>query len=217
MEFYPSITEDLLGRALDFASNYVTISAADRHVIMHAKQSLLFSTETPWQKRNSNTLFDVTMGSFDGAETCELVGCYLLSQLTQISDLNIGLYRDDGLAVLNQTPHKIERVKKETCRIFANNNLRITVEANKKTVNFLDVTLDLTQERFVTSHGKTYTNVLTFNSLKSQLAVSHRQSAVSNPLVNVRRFHQTVRRIHQTVRRIQQTVSSMEKALVVTL
>ena len=62
----------------------------------------------------------------------------------------------------------------------------------------------------VTSHGKTYTNVLTFNGQKRQLAVSHRQSAVSNLLVNVRRFH-------QTVRRFQQTVSSMEKALVVTL
>ena len=126
-----SVIEDLLGSALDVASNYVTISAADRHVIMHAKQSLLFSNETPWQERNSNKLFDVTMGSFDGAETCELVGCYLLSQLTQICDLNIGLYRDDGLAVLNQTPQKIEKVKKEICRIFANNNLRITVEANK--------------------------------------------------------------------------------------
>ena len=88
-----------------------------------------------------------SMGSFDGAETCELVGCYLLSQLTQISDLNIGLHRDDGLAVLNQTPKKIEKAKKEICRIFAN-NLRITVEANKKTVSFLDVTLDLTTERF---------------------------------------------------------------------
>ena len=48
----------------------------------------------------------------------------------------------------------------------------------------------------VTSHGKTYTNVLTFNGLKRQLAVSYRQSAVSNPLVNVRRFQQTVRRFH---------------------
>ena len=77
---------------------------------------------------------------------------------------------------------------------------------------------------YVTSYGKTYTNVLTLKGLKRQLAVSHRQSAVSNPLVNVRRFHQTVRRfcqtvrrIHQTIRRIQQTVSSMEKALLVTL
>ena len=82
VEFYPSITEELLIRALDFASNYVTISAEDRHIIIHAKQSLLFNDEAPWQKRNSNTLFDVTMGSYDGAETCELVGCYLLSQLT---------------------------------------------------------------------------------------------------------------------------------------
>ena len=39
VEFYPWITEDLLGRALDFASNYATISAADHHVIMDAKQS----------------------------------------------------------------------------------------------------------------------------------------------------------------------------------
>ena len=107
-----------------------------------------FSNETPWQKRNSNTLFDVTMGSFDGAETSELVGCYLLSQLMQISDLNIGLYRHDGLAVLIQSPQKIEKVKKDICRISANNNLRITVDANKNTVNFLNVTLDLTTGRF---------------------------------------------------------------------
>ena len=39
-------------------------------------------------------------------------------------------------------------MKKEICRIFANSNLRITIEANKKTVNFLHVTLDLTTERF---------------------------------------------------------------------
>ena len=80
---------------------------------------------------------NVTMGSFDGAETCELVGCYLLSQLTQIPEIDTGLYRDDGLAVLIQTPQKIEKVKKEICRILANNNLRITIEANKKIVNFL--------------------------------------------------------------------------------
>ena len=35
---------------------------------------MLFSGDHPWEKK-----IDVTMGSFDGAETCELVGCYLLS------------------------------------------------------------------------------------------------------------------------------------------
>ena len=76
-------------------------------------------------------------------------GCFeghLLSQLNQIPGIEIGLYRDDGLAVLNQTPREIERAKKEICRIFVRDNLKITVDANKKVVNFLDVTLDLTHE-----------------------------------------------------------------------
>jgi len=83
----------------------------------------------------------------DGAKTCELVGCYLLSQLKQIPDIDIGLYCDDGLAVLKQTPREIERVKKEMCKILAKNDLRITIEANKKVVNFLDVTFDLNTEK----------------------------------------------------------------------
>lgn len=70
VEFYPSITEDLLRRALDFASSYVNIYPDDRQIIIRAKHSLLFNNETPWQKKNSSTLFDVTMGSYDGAETC---------------------------------------------------------------------------------------------------------------------------------------------------
>lgn len=88
------------------------------------------------------------MGSYDGAETCELVGCYLLSQLATIPGINIGLYRDDGLAVINQTPQKVKRIKKQICTIFAQNNLRFTIEANKKIINFLDVTLDLITGRF---------------------------------------------------------------------
>ena len=48
----------------------------------------------------------------------------------------------NGLAVIDQTPQKIEKIKNEICKVFAKNNLRITIEANKlKVVNFLDVTL----------------------------------------------------------------------------
>ena len=82
------------------------------------------------------------MGSFDGAETCELVGLYLLSQLKHLN-IDIELYRDDGLAICNKTPRQIELIKKEICSIFAKNNLSITIEANKKTIDFLDITLDL--------------------------------------------------------------------------
>ena len=53
-----------------------------------------------------------------------------------------------SLAVLNYTPpppqkKKNEKEKKEICKIFTKNGLRITTEANENIVNFLDVTLDL--------------------------------------------------------------------------
>ena len=47
------------------------------------------------------TILDVSMGCFDGTEVCELVGSYILQQLSQPFEHNsVGLYRDDGLATL---------------------------------------------------------------------------------------------------------------------
>ena len=43
---------------------------------------------------------DVTMGSYDGAETCELVGSYILYKIRDLFDGEVRLYRDDGLAIL---------------------------------------------------------------------------------------------------------------------
>ena len=35
-------------------------------------------------KKDANPLFDVTMGSFDGAEVCKLVGLYLLNNMNSL-------------------------------------------------------------------------------------------------------------------------------------
>ena len=69
------------------------------------------------------------MGSFDEAETCKLVGCYLLSLLTRKYGQNIGLYRDDGLAAFNVNSREIEKIKKGICKVFGD-ELKITVKAN---------------------------------------------------------------------------------------
>ena len=145
-EFYPSISQDLLNKALDFASNYDNITTEERNIIIHAKNSILIHKHIPWQKKG-NTTFDVTMGSYDGAETCELVGSFLLSQLQDLN-INVGLYRDDGLAITNATPRDTENIKKEICRIFNNNGFRITIEANKQIINFLDVTFNLNRSTY---------------------------------------------------------------------
>ncbi|GFN81843.1 inositol hexakisphosphate and diphosphoinositol-pentakisphosphate kinase 2 [Plakobranchus ocellatus] len=86
------------------------------------------------------------MGSFDDAETCKLVGLYLLSQLQNL-DINVSLYRDDGLAVTTKSAREAESIKKKIFKIFKGNGLNITIEVNNKTkkkpADFLDILLDL--------------------------------------------------------------------------
>ena len=53
LEFYPSISENILDNAIN--------------------QSLLYNNYEPWRKKDTDSCFDVTMGSYDGAEICELV------------------------------------------------------------------------------------------------------------------------------------------------
>ena len=47
-------------------------------IIKHARKSLLFYDEKTWLKRSNQSLFDVTMGSYEGAEICELLGLFIL-------------------------------------------------------------------------------------------------------------------------------------------
>ena len=117
-DFYPSTTEELLEKALDFASHYIEITNDERMIINHIKKTTLYSSNMPWRKIGSD--FDVTMGSFDGEETYELVGLFLLSQLTHL-DVNVGLYRDDGLATCTKTHKQVEEaIKKKKCEKSSN-------------------------------------------------------------------------------------------------
>ena len=78
-DFYPSIKEDLLIEALEFAKQHVTIKSKDRETIVHARKSLLYNEGKPLIKKQSNN-FDVTMGSYDEAEVCELIGIFMLKE-----------------------------------------------------------------------------------------------------------------------------------------
>ena len=119
-------------------------------IIQHFRKSLLFSEDKAWRKKEGPGLFDVTMGSYDGAEICELVGIFVLSQLPEGYDRNnIGLYRDDGLAVFKGIPGNIaERMKKDITKSFNQLGLRITIQTNLRIVNFLDVTFNLSNGKY---------------------------------------------------------------------
>ena len=98
-DFYPSIKEILLIKAINFAEKRVNITNEDKVIIKHARKSLLYDNRKPWMKKDSG-LFDVTMGAYDGAEVWELVGTFLLYKLSlKYNKNNIGIYRNDGLAI----------------------------------------------------------------------------------------------------------------------
>ena len=148
VEFYPSISEQLLARVITWAKTVTTISQEDEAVIWHSRKSLLFSGNSAWVKTSGDD-FDVTMGSFDGAEICELVGLYILNLLSEkCSKSRIGLYRDDGLAALKLTGPQADRTRKEIVEVFQSCDLRVTVETNLEQTDFLDVTFDLPTRKF---------------------------------------------------------------------
>ncbi len=145
VDFYPSISEPLLNQSIEWAQQYAAISERDVRIIKHARKSLLFHDKHAWVKRDSTNAFDVTMGSYDGAEICELVGLFILSKLKDKFGSDIGLYRDDGLAVLNtKSGRQSDKARKELTQVFNNLGLKITAQANQLTTNFLDLTFDLT-------------------------------------------------------------------------
>ena len=154
VEFYPSISSNLLEDAIRFAEETLgkSIDKKTKDIVFNARQAFLFKEggeETePWVKQSGS--FDVTMGAPDGAEICELVGLYLLDELRKkIPEIDFGLYRDDGLGIHKVlTNRKLDNIKKKLHDLFKGHGLRITIETSCTNVDFLDVSLDLTNGSF---------------------------------------------------------------------
>ena len=74
-EFYPTISNELLQKAINYAS---TFGNEEINVIMRSRKSLPFDSRNIWIKKGYDPNFDVTMGSSDGAEICELPSLCIL-------------------------------------------------------------------------------------------------------------------------------------------
>ena len=154
VEFYPSISRDLLNKALNFAKKYAEIDKTDRKIINNATKSVLLFDGKIWSKKNPPTkddaLFDITMGGYHGAEICELVGLYMLNGLEKIiPNGKVGLYRDDGLAVIPmQSGSVTERLKKKLHSFAKSIGLRLEIDEPSTKTEYLDVFLDLNNMTF---------------------------------------------------------------------
>ena len=117
---------------------------------MQSRKTLLFNNEEPWVKKHGDEEFDVLMGWFGGAEVCDLVGIYSLNLLkTIIRKENVGLYRDDGLGIIrNSSGPEIDCMRKQIIKVFKECGLNIVIKMNLKTVDFLDVRFNLTNNTY---------------------------------------------------------------------
>ena len=90
---------------------------------MHCYKSVLFDNETAWTKKNPSNMFDVTMGSFDRAEVCELIGLFLLDNLSH-------KYGKNNVETKKRSGQKKRR--KDITRDFKKQGLNISMSANLK-------------------------------------------------------------------------------------
>ena len=77
------------------------------------------------------------MGAYDGPKVWKLIGIFMLSLLTKhINKNRIGLYRDDGLAILKtNSGSAVEKLKKKFQKLFKEKDLDIIVQCNLKLTN----------------------------------------------------------------------------------
>ena len=102
--FYPSIERDELNKGLSFIKNVSKISLEDESIIFHYFTSIRSDLKVNIWTNADNNLFDVAMGSYMGAEICDLIGIFLVNDLRKLSKSeSIGLYRDDGLMVTTRS------------------------------------------------------------------------------------------------------------------
>ena len=136
--------------ALVFAEGFLKIDADDKSIILNACKTILFHDDRTWRKKEADELFDVPIGSYHGAEICDLVGLVILDKLSQVLPSGShGLYRDDGLGFTPITsPQDLERLKKEIRSVFKSIGFKITLEVGNMKSNFLDIALDLASDSY---------------------------------------------------------------------
>ena len=149
-------------------------------------------------------MFDVTVGTYNGVEVFELAGSFLLYVLSlKYNKTNIGLYRDDGLAVFrNICGLHCEKIKKEFQNLLRQHGLKLIIKCNVKIVDFLDVTLlNLTDTAYKPCHKPNdeicyiYKESNHSFSITKQLPISV-ETRLSNISSNEKVFNESVS-IHQ--------------------
>ena len=143
-DFYPSISKKILIDSINYAREYIDITKEQYDIILACRKTVLENNGTTWIKSGPLN-FDVPMGGYDSSKISDLVGLYIFHVLNRIINSDHGgLIRDDGLMYIpNSNGPNTSSIQKKIIRAFKLLGFKIEISSNNKIVNFLDVTLDL--------------------------------------------------------------------------
>ena len=80
VNYYSSISEELVIKTLNFADRYISVPAGELNLIKNACKLVLCEQGALSRKKgvkSTNSLFDVVQGPYTDAEQCELVGLFV--------------------------------------------------------------------------------------------------------------------------------------------
>ena len=142
--------------------------------------------------------FDVPMRGYDSLQIADLLGLYILPILNRIiSSEQLGLYRLMVLIyILNSNGPKSSSIQKKIIRAFKHLGFKIEISSNNKIVNFLDVTLDLsnnTYKPFIkTDQSPSYINI---NSNHSKAIIKQVPNVVNLRIRNLSQMRKYSERV----------------------
>ena len=149
VDFYPSITKNILINSINYTRKYVDVTNEQYEIILACRKTVLKNNESTWVKSGFDN-FDVPIWSYDSSQIADLVGLYILNILTRIiGPEQLCLYHHDGLIYIPNNNGPISSsIQKKIMRAFKFLGFKIEVSSNNKIVNFLDVTLDLSNNSY---------------------------------------------------------------------
>ena len=144
-KFYPTINIGHLKNAICFSEQITKISEDDIKIIKHTCNLVLTYNGKLWIKKDQESTFNVLMGSYFGAELCDLIGLYILDNLiNEYETVQIRIYRDVGLVIIRfNNNHELENKKKRTIKIITDIGYNMTIDVGMTRCNVLDISQDL--------------------------------------------------------------------------
>ena len=164
-KFYPSISTELLKKAVNFARRIIVKEDKRIKIIAPTKKSFLFQASNAWVKKEGTLFLNLSMEIYDGEEVCELVVLNLLSKPSpRIGTKNVRPYQIDRLIVIHQTNGStMDRIWKYVIPPFKSEGLSITIDPELMECDFVVVSFILETDK-VSPYRKPHKTTLYIHS-----------------------------------------------------